>query len=96
MVASTVSVQGNQLGATAYGNNANNAIAMSALAKGMNNASAGISNVQYNLSAVTASVTGVHVGVTGPAVGGGMVNVSGNTITARAVGNSAVNAITSR
>ena len=87
----------NQLLSVAYGNSANNAVVVSALAPGLNTASASITNVQYNMASINASVSGVNVQASGT-VGttGGSVNINGNSTIAMAVGNRSVNSITGR
>lgn len=91
------SASGNQLLSVAYGNSANNAVVVSALAPGLNTASASITNVQYNMASINASVSGVNVQASGT-VGttGGSVNINGNSTIAMAVGNRSVNSITGR
>lgn len=91
---STALVQNNAVVASGYGNTASNSLGMSALTGNANAASAGISNVQYNLGAVNASVSNVSIGIAGAGgVTGGQATVSGNSVAAQAVGNSAVNRI---
>lgn len=87
----------NQLLSMAYGNSANNAVVVSALAPGLNTASASITSVQYNLASVTASVSNTNVQVSGSmGATGGSVNINGNSTIAMAVGNRSVNSITGR
>ena len=90
----TIGVIGNSVSAAAYGNTANNSLSVAPLNTGM--ATAGIGNSQNNLGQVTASVTTVSYGVTSGlgAVAGSSLSVSGNSVTATAVGNNAVSAIT--
>lgn len=92
----STSVQGNQLVALAYGNSVDNTLSMSALPGSLNTASAAITNVQYNMASISASVTGGGMSANGSLSGAGSVNVSGNTITAQAVGNRSVNSLTAR
>lgn len=92
----STSVQGNQLVALAYGNSVDNTLSMSALPGSLNTASAAISNVQYNMASISASVIGGGMSANGSLSGAGSVNVSGNTITAQAVGNRSVNSLTAR
>jgi hypothetical protein len=92
-----VAVTGNAIQSVAYGNTASNTIQLSALPATLNTASAAITNVQYNLASVTASITGVNVQGNGSnSVSSSGVNISGNTVTAMAVGNRAVNFIVGR
>lgn len=93
----TGAVQGNQVVASAYGNSASNSLALSALTGTANLASAGISSLQYNSNAISSMVAGVSVGVTpGASMSGGSAVVSGNSIVARSVGNSATNVLSVR
>lgn len=94
LVNSSATVQYNTVLASGYGNTASNSLGMSALTGNANAASSGISNVQYNTGSVTALVSNVSNGIVGGAgVSGGQTTVSGNSIAAQAVGNSAVNRI---
>jgi hypothetical protein len=84
------------MSATAYGNTANNTLTVAAL--NTNAASAAIGNVQRNTGPVTASVTTVTYGITtgvGAATGSSL-NVTGNSITATAVGNHSVSTIAAK
>jgi len=90
---SSASVTGNQIAANAFGNSASNTMTLAALNSG--NATAALNNTQVNSGAINASVTGGTNSLTvGPTGGNGSTfTVSSNTITARAVGNAAVNII---
>jgi hypothetical protein len=93
----SVAVTGNVIQSLAYGNSANNSIQVSALPATLNTASASITNVQYNLASVSASIAGVNVQASGSnSVSSSGVNISGNTVTAMAVGNRASNIIIGR
>lgn len=89
----TVGVIGNTVSAAAYGNTANNAVTVAALNTGMPTVAVG--NVQRNSGPVTASVTTVTYGVTSGlgTVAGSSLGVTGNAITATAIGNNAVTSI---
>jgi hypothetical protein len=90
---STVGVIGNAVSATAYGNTATNVLTVSSLSASA--PTAAIANYQRNSASVTASVTTVSYGAGSlGAISGSTASVSGNAITATAVGNNAVNAIT--
>jgi hypothetical protein len=92
----TVRVAGNSVSAAAYGNTANNSLTLASLNTGQ--PTAAIGNYQANSGPVTASVTSVTYGV-GTGFGsttGSALSVTGNQITASAVGNSAVNTIGAR
>ena len=94
LATSKSTVQNNAVLASGYGNTASNSLAMSVLNGNSNTASAGISNVQYNLGNVSAMASNVSVGIVGGAgVSAGLTTVNANSITAQAVGNSAVNRI---
>jgi hypothetical protein len=90
------SVSGNQVLAYGYGNTAANSIGLTNLSGGMNQASAGITNTQFNAGNISATVSGVLAGSIGGSLSGGAVVVTGNTITAQAIGNTAVNRITAK
>lgn len=93
----SVAVTGNVIQSLAYGNSASNSIQVSALPATLNTASASITNVQYNLASVSASIAGVNVQASGSnSVSSSGVNISGNTVTAMAVGNRASNIIIGR
>jgi len=95
--AAPVTVQGNQAIASTYANTASNSIAMSALPGSANAASTSLANSQSNTGSVSAQVIGVVIGTSGAGgTGGGSLTVSGNTVAAAAVGNSAVNSIVGR
>ena len=94
LTATNAVVQANQMAASSYGNSASNSLGLSALGN-QNTASAMISNVQFNGAAITSSVNSVNIGVFGSASGGSVV-VSGNSVSARSVGNSASNVISAR
>ena len=96
MSGATATVQGNQMLASGYGNTASNTVVLSALALGANQATAAISNVQYNTAFINATISSASTGVFGGTANGGVVVVSGNTTTAQAMGNVAVNRITTR
>lgn len=88
----TVSVSGNVASASAYGNKAENSVTLSVLAGGAPTSAIGSS--QVNTGAILASVTGTQIGMTGTgAASTSSLGVSGNTISANAVGNSVSNAI---
>ncbi|WP_082826063.1 beta strand repeat-containing protein [Croceicoccus estronivorus] len=91
----TVGVIGNTVAAAAYGNTAANTVTVAALNTGMPTAAVG--NVQTNSASVTATVTTVTYGVTSGlgAVAGSALSVTGNSISATAVGNNAVSTIAS-
>lgn len=88
----TVAVSGNVASASAYGNKAENSVTLSVLAGGAPTSAIGSS--QVNTGAILASVTGTQIGMTGTgAASTSSLGVSGNTISANAVGNSVSNAI---
>jgi hypothetical protein len=90
----TIGVIGNVVSAAAYGNTSTNMIAVNALNTAM--PTTAVANYQSNSGAVTASVTSVTYGISSGlgAITGSSLAVSGNSITATAVGNSAVASIT--
>jgi len=90
--ASSMAVTGNQVAAQAYGNSAVNQLTLNALNTGTPTSAVG--NYQRNVGAITASVTSVTfgAGITG-AMSGNTVNVSGNQMSASAVGNSVTSSI---
>ena len=96
---SSISVSGNRVASEAYGNSATNAVVIDAL-NGIA-PTAAVANHQTNSTQIVASVYGlgsgsIGLGVTGyGGTGGTSLGVTGNTVSARAVGNSATNAISS-
>jgi len=93
VLASTVSVSGNQVAAGAYGNSAVNSVVVAALNTGT--PTAAVSNYQLNLAPVTATANSVAFGVSAGAgaTGASTLGVSGNQVTATAVGNSVTSTI---
>lgn len=89
---SGMAVTGNQVAAQAYGNSVVNQLTLNALNTGTPTAAVG--SYQRNSGAITASVTNVSfgAGITGP-MAGSTVRVTGNQVTATAVGNSAASSI---
>lgn len=88
-------VSNNAYLAQATGNGVNNSVSMSGLTGGT--ATAAISSAQTNAgNTITASVSGVNMGITASGVTNVSLSASGNTITATATGNSAVNVITAQ
>lgn len=91
--ASSVSLAGNSVTASAFGNAASNVLNLTAL----NSATptAAISNNQTNSGAITASVTSVTFGFTGTngTIANSSLRNTANSVNATAVGNSAVNSI---
>jgi hypothetical protein len=89
---SSMTVTGNQVAAQAYGNSAVNQLTLNASNTGT--PTSAIGNYQRNTGAITATVTSVNfgAGITG-AMAGSTVNVSGNQISASAVGNSVASSI---
>lgn len=94
--ASSVSLAGNSVTASAFGNAASNVLNLTAL----NSATptAAISNNQTNSGAITASVTSVTFGFTGTngTIANSSLRNTANSVNATAVGNSAVNSIVGR
>ncbi|WP_422002741.1 beta strand repeat-containing protein [Roseovarius mucosus] len=91
----SVAVAGNSVNATAFGNVATNRVTLASLNGSGNDASAAIFNGQLNSGSVTSSVLGATIGTF--AAGGfetASVGVSGNTISATAVGNFANSTVT--
>jgi hypothetical protein len=90
---SALTVTGNAASAIGYGNNATNRVAISGLAGGVSG-SAQIVNTQTNTASITAAATGLNIGFQGAAgLNNGSSIVSNNSVTSRAVGNSATNGI---
>ena len=86
---SVTNLLNNTAGAAAYGNSAVNQLTATALPNQLV-ASANLTSVQNNTGAVTAMATG-NVISSGPA---GSVNISGNRVSALAVGNSSISSMT--
>ena len=93
---STVGVTGNSVGALAYGNTANNTLTLTALNTGTPTAAVG--NYQTNTAAISATATSVSFGASSTAgnVTNSTFGVTGNSVTATAIGNNGVNAIAAR
>lgn len=89
----TVGVIGNSVSAAAYGNTASNSLALNSVNTGM--PTAVLANYQTNSGPVTATVTTVSYGVNSGfgAITGSSLAVTGNSVTATAVGNNAVSTI---
>lgn len=88
-------VAGNSVNATAFGNIATNRVTLASLNGVGNDANAAVFNGQLNSGSVSSSVVGATIGTFG--TGGfdtASVGVSGNTISASAVGNFANSTIT--
>ncbi|TKR56403.1 hypothetical protein D7I39_03375 [Allopusillimonas ginsengisoli] len=87
----TANLLGNRVSSTAYGNSAENVL--NALSTGAISASAQLASSQTNTGAITATVSNAGMGISGvtgaPTVAGRSV-ISGNSISATAVGNSSV------
>ncbi|KPL66800.1 hypothetical protein SZ64_00990 [Erythrobacter sp. SG61-1L] len=94
MVDGTVGVIGNSVQAAGYGNTASNLLTVNPLNTGMPTAAIGSS--QANSASVVASVTTVTFGIQGGvgAVTGSSLAVSGNTVSATAIGNNVASALT--
>ncbi|WP_336980731.1 hypothetical protein [Altererythrobacter fulvus] len=94
MANASVGVIGNSVQAAAYGNTASNLLTVTALNTGM--PTAAIGNSQTNSASVVASVTTVTVGIQSGvgAITGSSLSVTGNTVSATAIGNNAASAIT--
>ena len=94
MVNGTVGVVGNSVQSAAYGNSASNLLTVGALNSGM--PTAAIGNSQTNTASVVASVTTVAVGIQSGVGGisGSSLAVTGNSVSATAIGNNAASAIT--
>ncbi|MDT9598915.1 beta strand repeat-containing protein [Sphingosinicella rhizophila] len=88
---STVSVSGNSANAVAFGNYAVNTMSVNGLNNG---AAAGLANVQNNTGAISATANAsITIGAPAGAVVNSSLGVTGNTVGATAVGNSASNVI---
>ncbi|MES2443938.1 MAG: hypothetical protein V4574_14005 [Pseudomonadota bacterium] len=88
---SSIGIAGNSLMASAYGNVASNRVNIS----GPGQAPTAIANAQANYGNVTAMVTGAgYAGTSGP-MSGSAFSITGNSLSATAVGNQATSAIAS-
>ena len=94
--ASSVSLAGNSVTASAFGNAASNVLNLTALNSATPTAAVG--NNQTNSGAITASVTNVTFGFTGTngTIANSSLRNTANSVNATAVGNSAVNSIVGR
>lgn len=91
IVGSTIAVSGNKVSASGYGNVAINSVTASPLG---GSPGAAIANVQSNFGPVTALVTGAHAGIGSGPVANALLSITGNALSATAVGNQASNTIT--
>ena len=87
---SSVDVANNTGSASAYGNAASNQLS---LASSGRLPTAAVVNVQANYGAVTAQVTGATYRIVSGPMTAGSLSITGNLLTASAVGNQATNAI---
>ena len=94
LYASSMSVSGNTVSATAIGNQASNAITLASLDLGTS--SVAISSNQWNDAAITATIGQdySYTGIYAEDALGSMASVYGNSLTASATGNKAVSVIT--
>lgn len=89
----SASVQGNSVLASGYGNTASNALGLTAPAAAASTASASIVNRQTNTASINATVSNVTIGVGGGMATGSAIAITGNSVTAQAIGNSATNVL---
>jgi hypothetical protein len=89
----SASVQANSVTAAGYGNTASNAIALGMPQAAAGAATASLVSRQTNTAAISASVSNVNIGIMGATANGSSGAISGNSVSAQAVGNSVVNAI---
>jgi hypothetical protein len=95
LTGSNASVIGNQVLAEAYGNKATNTLIASTL-NGNNLTSQLLNNNQSNTAAMTSTVTAATVGIIGGTSSGASSVVSGNSIGATTIGNTATNTMINR
>ncbi len=88
---SAATVLGNQVQAAAYGNTASNAVGLTAGSGATAMAGSMLMNRQTNSASIDASVSGVTVGAIAGYTGSSTLGVTGNSISAQAIGNSATN-----
>jgi len=88
---SRLGVTGNSVSATAYGNSATNMVTLASLGS---LPASGISSVQTNSGAVTAQVSNAAYTVSPTSLGASRIGISGNSISASAVGNAATSTVT--
>ncbi|WP_298195208.1 hypothetical protein [Novosphingobium sp.] len=87
---SRLGVTDNSVSATAYGNSATNMVTLASLGS---LPASGISSVQTNSGAVTAQVSNAAYMVSPTSLGASRIGISGNSISASAVGNAATNTV---
>jgi hypothetical protein len=91
---SSVTINGNAVAASAYGNSATNRVSLSLIGAGPAGApSAAIANFQTNMAPVTALVSGSAYPVTAGPLTASTLAITGNSLAATAVGNQASSAI---
>ncbi|MBB3862454.1 hypothetical protein GGQ88_003755 [Novosphingobium hassiacum] len=88
---SRLGVTGNSVTAAAYGNSATNSVTLASLGT---LPVSGISSVQTNSGAVTAQVTNAAYTVTSSSLSAGRIGISGNSVSASAIGNTATSKVT--
>ena len=88
---SRLGVTGNSVSAAAYGNSATNMVTLASLGS---LPASGISSVQTNSGAVTAQVTNAAYTVSPTSLSASRIDLSGNSISASAVGNAATSKVT--
>jgi hypothetical protein len=94
ITATPVSILNNNVLAAGTGNTASNSLTASGVGGSIgSSASMLVSNIQSNTAGISATVSGVSIGVSGGAISGSASVVSNNSITAQAVGNTAVNKV---
>lgn len=89
---STVEIDGNAIGSSAYGNSASNSVSLSSAGAGP---STGIANFQTNYGGVTALMSGTGAMTGTGALDGSALRITGNSLAATAVGNQATSVIAS-
>lgn len=88
---SRLGVTGNSVSAAAYGNSATNMVTLASLGS---LPASGVSNVQTNSGAVIAEVTNAGNTITSPGLSTSRIDLSGNSISASAIGNAATSKVT--
>ena len=87
----SASVLANSVAASGYGNTASNAIALSMPQAVAGTATASLISRQTNTATISATVSNVSIGLLGATANGSNAVVSGNSVSAQAVGNSVAN-----
>lgn len=92
MNSASATVQANSVAASGYGNTASNAIALG-MPQAANGSATSLASRQANTAPISAMVANVTIGLVGANANGSSGVISGNSVSAQAIGNAVVNTI---